>query len=50
MTSALKSSRRSVRASIRAFSLLEMLIGKRAVPDPAALADPSFQLKSLLKP
>ncbi|MGB3140660.1 MAG: FAD-dependent oxidoreductase, partial [Aestuariivirga sp.] len=34
----------------RDIRLLEMLIGKRAVPDPAALADPSFQLKSLLKP
>ena len=30
--------------------LLEMLIGKKAVPDPASLGDPSFQLKSLLKP
>jgi 3-phenylpropionate/trans-cinnamate dioxygenase ferredoxin reductase subunit len=34
----------------RDIRLLEMLIGKRAVPDPAALADPSFQLRSLLKP
>ena len=34
----------------RDIRLLEMLIGKRAVPDPATLADPSFQLKSLLKP
>jgi 3-phenylpropionate/trans-cinnamate dioxygenase ferredoxin reductase subunit len=34
----------------RDIRLLEMLTGKRAVPDPAALADPSFQLKSLLKP
>jgi 3-phenylpropionate/trans-cinnamate dioxygenase ferredoxin reductase subunit len=34
----------------RDIRLLEMLIGKKAAPDPAALADPSFQLKSLLKP
>ncbi len=34
----------------RDIRLLEMLIGKMAFPDPAALADPSFQLKSLLKP
>jgi 3-phenylpropionate/trans-cinnamate dioxygenase ferredoxin reductase subunit len=34
----------------RDIRLLEMLIGKKAVPDPATLADPSFQLKSLLKP
>ena len=34
----------------RDIRLLEMLIGKKAVPDPAALADPTFQLKSLLKP
>jgi 3-phenylpropionate/trans-cinnamate dioxygenase ferredoxin reductase component len=33
----------------RDIRLLEMLIGKKAAPDPAALADPSFQLKSLLK-
>ena len=33
----------------RDIRLLEMLIGKRAAPDPAALADASFQLKSLLK-
>jgi 3-phenylpropionate/trans-cinnamate dioxygenase ferredoxin reductase subunit len=29
--------------------LLEMLIGKKATPDAAQLADPSFPLKSLLK-
>ena len=34
----------------RDIRLLEMLIGKKAAPDPAALADPSFPLKSLLKP
>lgn len=34
----------------RDIRLLEMLIGKRAAPDPALLADPAFQLKSLLKP
>jgi 3-phenylpropionate/trans-cinnamate dioxygenase ferredoxin reductase subunit len=34
----------------RDIRLLEMLIGKKAVPDPALLADPAFQLKSLLKP
>jgi 3-phenylpropionate/trans-cinnamate dioxygenase ferredoxin reductase component len=34
----------------RDIRLLEMLIGKKAVPDPASLGDPSFQLKSLLKP
>jgi 3-phenylpropionate/trans-cinnamate dioxygenase ferredoxin reductase component len=34
----------------RDIRLLEMLIGKRASPDAAQLADPSFQLKSLLKP
>jgi 3-phenylpropionate/trans-cinnamate dioxygenase ferredoxin reductase component len=34
----------------RDIRLLEMLIGKRAAPDPAQLADPAFQLKSLLKP
>jgi 3-phenylpropionate/trans-cinnamate dioxygenase ferredoxin reductase subunit len=34
----------------RDIRLLEMLIGMKAVPDPALLADPSFQLKSLLKP
>ena len=36
-------------AIARDIRLLEMLIGKRATPDPAMLADPSFQLKSLLK-
>ncbi|MDO8353724.1 MAG: FAD-dependent oxidoreductase [Aestuariivirga sp.] len=34
----------------RDIRLLEMLIGKKAAPDPALLADPAFQLKSLLKP
>jgi 3-phenylpropionate/trans-cinnamate dioxygenase ferredoxin reductase subunit len=34
----------------RDIRLLEMLIGKKAAPDPAQLADPAFQLKSLLKP
>jgi 3-phenylpropionate/trans-cinnamate dioxygenase ferredoxin reductase subunit len=34
----------------RDIRLLEMLIGKKATPDPALLADPAFQLKSLLKP
>ena len=34
----------------RDIRLLEMLIGKKAAPDPALLADPLFQLKSLLKP
>jgi hypothetical protein len=34
----------------RDIRLLEMLIGKKANPDPASLADPAFQLKSLLKP
>ena len=34
----------------RDIRLLEMLIGKKAAPDPALLADPTFQLKSLLKP
>ena len=34
----------------RDIRLLEMLIGKKAAPDPAALADTTFQLKSLLKP
>jgi 3-phenylpropionate/trans-cinnamate dioxygenase ferredoxin reductase subunit len=34
----------------RDIRLLEMLIGKKAVPDPALLADPAFPLKSLLKP
>lgn len=34
----------------RDIRLLEMLIGKKASPDAAGLADPSFQLKSLLKP
>ncbi len=34
----------------RDIRLLEMLIGKKASPDAAQLADPSFQLKSLLKP
>jgi 3-phenylpropionate/trans-cinnamate dioxygenase ferredoxin reductase subunit len=33
----------------RDIRLLEMLIGKRASPDAALLADPTFQLKSLLK-
>ena len=33
----------------RDIRLLEMLIGKKAAPDPALLADPTFQLKSLLK-
>lgn len=33
----------------RDIRLLEMLIGKRASPDAALLADPAFQLKSLLK-
>ena len=37
-------------AIARDIRLLEMLIGKRASPDAAQLADPSFQLKSLLKP
>lgn len=36
-------------AIARDIRLLEMLIGKKATPDPATLADPSFQLKSLLK-
>lgn len=36
-------------AIARDIRLLEMLIGKKAAPDRAALADPSFQLKSLLK-
>jgi 3-phenylpropionate/trans-cinnamate dioxygenase ferredoxin reductase subunit len=34
----------------RDIRLLEMLIGKKAAPDPALLADPAFQLKSLLNP
>jgi 3-phenylpropionate/trans-cinnamate dioxygenase ferredoxin reductase component len=34
----------------RDIRLLEMLIGKRASPDAAQLADPLFPLKSLLKP
>ena len=34
----------------RDIRLLEMLIGKRASPDAAQLADPAFQLRSLLKP
>ena len=34
----------------RDIRLLEMLIGKKAAPDPDLLADPLFQLKSLLKP
>ncbi len=34
----------------RDIRLLEMLIGKKAAPDPALLADPAFPLKSLLKP
>lgn len=34
----------------RDIRLLEMLIGKKAAPDPAWLADPAFPLKSLLKP
>ncbi len=34
----------------RDIRLLEMLIGKKAAPGPALLADPAFQLKSLLKP
>lgn len=34
----------------RDIRLLEMLIGKKTVPDPALLADPACQLKSLLKP
>ena len=34
----------------RDIRLLEMLIGKKAAPDPALLSDPAFQLKSLLKP
>ena len=34
----------------RDIRLLEMLIGKKASPDAAQLADPSFQLKSLLRP
>ena len=34
----------------RDIRLLEMLIGKKAAPDPALLAEPLFQLKSLLKP
>lgn len=33
----------------RDIRLCELLIGKRAKPDEAALADPSFQLKALLK-
>ncbi|MBI3673346.1 MAG: FAD-dependent oxidoreductase [Rhizobiales bacterium] len=33
----------------RDIRLLEMLIGKNARPDPAALADPATQLKGLLK-
>jgi 3-phenylpropionate/trans-cinnamate dioxygenase ferredoxin reductase subunit len=33
----------------RDIRLAEMLIGKRAKPDPAQLADPSVQLKALLK-
>lgn len=37
-------------AIARDIRLLEMLIGKKATPDAAALADASFQLKSLLKP
>ena len=37
-------------AIARDIRLLEMLIGKKASPDAALLADPSFQLKSLLKP
>lgn len=36
-------------AIARDIRLLEMLIGKKAIPDTASLADPSFQLKSLLK-
>jgi 3-phenylpropionate/trans-cinnamate dioxygenase ferredoxin reductase component len=34
----------------RDIRLLEMLIGKKAAPDAVLLADPAFQLKSLLKP
>ena len=34
----------------RDIRLLEMLIGKKATPDASLLADPAFQLKSLLKP
>jgi 3-phenylpropionate/trans-cinnamate dioxygenase ferredoxin reductase subunit len=33
----------------RDIRLAEMLIAKRAKPDPAALADPAVQLKALLK-
>ena len=36
-------------AIARDIRLLEMLIGKRAKPDPSSLADASFQLKSLLR-
>jgi 3-phenylpropionate/trans-cinnamate dioxygenase ferredoxin reductase subunit len=36
-------------AIARDIRLLEMLIGKKASPDSASLADPAFQLKSLLK-
>lgn len=36
-------------AIARDIRLLEMLIGKKAVPDRQSLADPLFQLKSLLK-
>ena len=37
------------RVIARDIRLAEMLIGKRAAPDPAQLADPAVQLKSLLK-
>jgi 3-phenylpropionate/trans-cinnamate dioxygenase ferredoxin reductase subunit len=33
----------------RDIRLAEMLIGKRATPDPAALADATVQMKALLK-